>query len=210
MFFSDRSGGTLLTSDKKISETTLKEISKFLLANGSQHGLNTERVRELQEEGLSRTQLIFGKNLIRSNSHSNIIVVENELNRCENGTIRVAMERVFSEKTRQKVKFKVNDVSALLNMEAGVQQKVITVSKSAFDTLEKYIEMFKFDEQYRFINQGENQSLLHRDEGRCQQITKCIDEGCCHLLKCCKSVCGLACLGIAGSIYYFIFGQKTD
>jgi len=134
---SNRSEGRSLYGDKEVSEATLEKLANFILDNNYEQNYDTRMLRNLTITPLSVDEVRFGISLIHE--HPLVTVVENELNESESGGTLVTMERTISVRDMHQFGITSNSGIALGSLESSGSIKIITVSKQAFDTLDRYI-----------------------------------------------------------------------
>ncbi len=133
---SNRNEGTPLNGDKEVSESTLRELARFLLNNNYEQNYDREMLRNLTITPLSADEVRFGIRLIHE--HPLVAVVENELNESESGLTLVTMERTISVRDMHQFGIASDSGLALGSLEAGASIKIITVSKQALDALNRH------------------------------------------------------------------------
>jgi len=173
---SDRSAGTPISGDKEISESTLKQLARFLLNNNYELNYDTRMLRNLTITPLSADEVRFGIRLIHE--HPLVTVVENELNKSESGGTLITMERTISVKEMHQFGVASYSGIALSNLEAGASIKIITVSKNALDALNNYKEKF----------------LIARLKNCCEKVSRYVSSAFSgrreFIAKCCMFFCG--------------------
>ncbi len=172
---SNRNEGRTLNGDKEVSESTLGKLARFLLNNNYEQNYDKQMLRNLTITPLSADEVRFGISLIHE--HPLVTVVENELNESESGGTLVTMERTISVRDIHQFGIASDSGIALANLEAGASIKIITVSKQAFDALDRHFfsltpcgKAVKFVKRFApciccltFIGFGFSPELLLRD-----------------------------------------------
>ncbi len=133
---SDRSAGRPLNGNKEMSEVTLKELATFLLDNNYEHFYSRESLESLKIRPLSLNEIRFGIRLIQN--HPLIQIVSNDENMSESGRPRVTMEREIAIRNLSRFGITSENITGIVDLEAGATIKVITVSQNAWNSLHNY------------------------------------------------------------------------
>ncbi len=199
---SDRREGIPISGDKVISESTLENLAIFILDNNYELDYDRQTLRNLKITPLTCDEIKFGIRLIEN--HPLIVVIENRENKDISGQIKITMERTIYIKDLHRFGIASDSGLALGSLEAGASIKIITVSKNAWNALNRYkakLERDSYRPTFRSITyQGSYQPLLHREESCCEKLSSCIPDNCCRS----KVICYIACLAIFGGAIYGI------
>ncbi len=133
---SDRSAGRPLNGNKEMSEVTLKELAKFILDNNYEHFYSRESLNKLKVKPLSLNEIKFGIRLIQN--HPLIQVVSNDENMDESGMPLVTMRREIAIRNLSRFGITSENITGIVDLEAGATIKVITVSQNAWKALHNH------------------------------------------------------------------------
>ncbi len=135
---SDRSAGRPLNGDKEMSEATLKNLANFILDNNYEHFYSRESLESLKIRPLSLNEIKFGIRLIQN--HPLIQVVSNDENMDESGIPLITMRREIAIRNLSRFGITSENITGIVDLEAGATIKVITVSQNAWNALNRYKE----------------------------------------------------------------------